>query len=924
MGNYDFSRIEKKWQKYWKENRTFVAEKSSDKPKYYIMDMFPYPSGAGLHVGHPLGYIATDILTRYKRLKGFNVLHPMGFDAFGLPAEQYAIKTGIHPAEVTKVNTKRYQEQMEVLGFHYDPETAFRTSDPDYYKWTQWIFLQLFKTWFDKSVEKAQPIETLIAKFEENGNMDVEAATTQKRAFTADEWKQMSEKEQADIIMNYRLAYIDFATVNWCPALGTVLANEEVKEGRSERGNHPVVRKQMRQWMLRITAYGDRLLAGLDELDWPEAIKAMQTHWIGRSEGSSIIYDVEGTDEKIEVYTTRPDTIYGNTFMVLAPEHPLVAEITTDDQKQNVDEYITWATNRSERDRLAETKKTGVWTGGYAIHPFSGKKLPIWISDYVLITYGTGAIMAVPAHDERDYEFAHKFGIDIIEVISGGDISKEAYTSKDGIMVNSPLIDGMKASEAIPVVIAKFEEMGIGKGETNYRFRDVIWSRQRYWGEPTPIVYKNDIAYAIDESELPLILPDIESYLPSETGEPPLSRAEDWVKVDDETIRDMNTMPGWAGSSWYFLRYPDPFNEDKMIDEERAKYWLPIDLYIGGTEHAVTHLLYSRFWNKFLFDIGEIPNDEPFKKLINQGKIQGVSEMALRNKESGEYYSADLVDKKDRDQYDEIHTNIAHVDGNKLDTEAFKAWSKQPELVFHTNADGQFITIPVVEKMSKSFYNTVNPDDMCEQYGTDTFRMYEMFLGPIEMDKPWNTDGISGVQTFMRKAMNLFTNDKEEWIVTDDAPTAAELKILHKTIKKVEEGMERMAFNTCVPAFMVFARDIAKLKCHKRAILEPFVKILSPFAPHFCEEMWERMGHQETILKTDFPQWKEEYIAEDEITYPVQVNGKVRAKINAPADADKDAVEEIALANETVIQWMDGKPARKVIVVPGRIVNIVV
>lgn len=924
MGQYDFNAIDKKWQNYWKENRTFVADKLSDKPKYYVLDMFPYPSGAGLHVGHPLGYIATDIITRYKRLKGFNVLHPMGFDAFGLPAEQYAIKTGIHPAETTRKNIVRYLEQMETLGFHYDPDANLSTSYPNYYKWTQWIFIKLFEHWYDKSLEKARPVSELEAEFAKQGNTRIVASTNQKDIFSAEEWNALSAQQQADILMNYRLAYLADATVNWCPALGTVLANEEVKDGKSERGGYPVERRTMKQWMLRITAYSDRLLSGLNDIDWSESMKAMQTHWIGRSEGASIIYEVEGVDDTIEVFTTRPDTLYGNTFMVLAPEHPLVEKITSDEQREKVEEYVAWAKNRSEMDRIADTTKTGVWTGGYALHPFTGKKLPIWIADYVVITYGTGAIMAVPAHDERDFEFAHKFGIEIIEVISGGDISKEAFVSKDGIMVQSDFLNGMKASEAIGAITAKLESMGIGKKEITYRQRDVIWSRQRYWGEPTPIYYKEGVAYAMDESELPLVLPDIDEYKPSETGEPPLARAEEWRFREDGGERDLNTMPGLAGSSWYFLRYPDSQNDEKFVDPKIEKYWMPVDLYVGGTEHAVGHLMYSRFWTKFLFDLGLVSVEEPFKKLVNQGMIQGISQFMYRHKETNEFVSADLVPESEVDQYSQIHTDVNIVRNGVMDVEAYKNWTNEDGAVFKLNEKGEFRTTSQVEKMSKSYYNTVNPDDICAQYGADTLRMYEMFLGPIEIAKPWNTDGISGVHTFLKRAWNLFFDDKGNFSVSEEKPGAEELKQLHLAIKKVEEGIERLAFNTCVPGFMVLTKELGRLNCNKRSILEPFLIILSPFAPHFCEELWSQLGHDSSVLLAEFPQWEEKYIAEDEIEYPVQVNGKVRTKISAPADADRAGVEEIALANETVQQWLEGKSPKKVIVVPGRIVNIVV
>ena len=932
MGTYDFRRIEMKWQQEWKKRNSFAADKRSfDKPKYYALDMFPYPSGKGLHVGHPLGYIATDIVTRYKRLKGYNVLHPMGFDSFGLPAEQYAINTGIHPAETTRKNIDRYLEQMVALGFHHDPETLLSTSFPNYYKWTQWIFVKLFEHWYDKAAEKAKPISSLIAEFEQDGNQHIVAATSQKETFDAASWKAMSKHEQAEILMNYRLAYNAYATVNWCPALGTVLANEEIKDGKSERGGHPVERKQMKQWLLRITAYADRLLESLDHLDWSDSMKAMQSHWIGRSEGASIVYEVDGVDDQIEVFTTRPDTLYGNTFMVLAPEHPLVEKITTPEQQHAVNEYVSWASNRSEKDRIADTTKTGVFTGGHAIHPLTGDKLPIWIADYVVITYGTGAIMAVPSGDQRDWDFAKKYELKIVKVISGGDSEDGAYESKEGILVNSDFLNGMKGTEAIGAMIDKLETKGIGKREITYRQRDVIWSRQRYWGEPTPIIYRDGIAEAMDEADLPLTLPEVDEYKPSPTGEPPLGRAENWRMLPDGAERDLNTMPGLAGSSWYFMRFPDSQNDDRFADRVVTDYWLPVDLYIGGTEHAVGHLMYSRFWTKFLHDIGELSVDEPFTKLVNQGKIQGVSQLIYRKVEDTAegplqiFASADMVPKAERKDYAEIYVDVNMVSLEVLDVEKFKKDPRvQGNIRFITNKDGEVKTFSRAEKMSKSLLNTVDPVDVCEEYGADTMRLYEMFLGPIEMAKPWNTDGITGVFTFLKRAYNLFINEDEQFDISDEAPTGEELKILHETIKKTEEGIERLAFNTCVPAFMVFTRDISKLNCNKRAILEPFLIILSPFAPHFCEELWEMLGHKESILKAEFPAWKEEFIVENTITYPVQVNGKMRTKIEVSAEADKTSVEEVALANEVVLQWLDGKAPRKVIVVPGRIVNIVV
>ncbi|MEO1806292.1 MAG: leucine--tRNA ligase [Bacteroidota bacterium] len=930
MGVYNFRAIEPKWQQYWKENRTFVAEKNPQKPdqykgKYYVMDMFPYPSGAGLHVGHPLGYIATDIITRYKRIQGYNVLHPMGFDAFGLPAEQYAIKTGIHPAETTRKNIARYIEQMDMMGFHYDPDTQVATSDPSFYKWTQWIFVKMFEHWYDKRQEKARPITALREIFVKEGNVNVQAATTQDDVFTEAEWKEMSAKAQADIIMNYRLAYADYATVNWCPALGTVLANEEVKEGKSERGGFPVERRQMKQWMLRITAYSDRLLEGLKTIEWSDAIKSMQTNWIGRSEGASIVYAVEGVSDTLEVFTTRPDTIYGNTFMVVAPEHHIVKQITTPEQKEEVETYVEWATNRSERDRMSDTTKTGVWTGGYAIHPLTGNKLPIWISDYVVITYGTGAIMAVPAHDTRDYEMAKKFGLEIIPVIEGGNVEEEAFTSKDAPMINSDFLNGLPAYEAGTRVTEVFEERGIGKGKVTYRQRDVTWSRQRYWGEPTPIVYDAEgIAHAVDTSELPIVLPEIDEYKPSPDGQPPLGRSETFAHPTPEVTRDLNTMPGWAGSSWYFLRYVDPTNAEVFASKESLDYWLPIDLYVGGTEHAVGHLLYSRFWHKFLKDLDLVSTEEPFQKLVNQGMIQHESRKIYRHKETNEYVSADVIAEDEREQYALIPTDIQLVNNGIMDVEGYKTWTKEADATFVTNDQGEFHTFAMIEKMSKSKYNTVDPEVICKEYGADTLRLYEMFLGPIEDSKPWNTDGISGVFSFLKRTWNLFTDDGNALSITDEAATKEELKALHTAIKQTSDAIDRLAFNTAVPAFMVLTKELQRMKCNKRAILEPYVIMLSPFAPHIAEELWQMMGHEETILKATYPAFNAEYLVEDTIEYPVQINGKVRAKISVAADADKQAVEEIALADDKVKEWLNGKDPRKVIVVPGRIVNVVV
>ncbi len=925
MGTYDFQNVEKKWQQHWKEHRSFVADKLSDKPKYYVLDMFPYPSGAGLHVGHPLGYIATDIVARYKRAQGHNVLHPMGFDAFGLPAEQYAIKTGIHPAETTRKNIARYQEQLAMLGFHYDPEAELATSDPAYYKWTQWIFIQLFEHWYDQAQEKARPITELEQIFAEKGNVGLKAATSNKKKFSAEDWEGMLASEKAEMLMHYRLAYAAYASVNWCEALGTVLANEEVKDGKSERGGYPVERKEMKQWMLRITAYADRLLDSLEQLDWSDAMKAMQTHWIGRSEGASVFFQVKDSQDQLEVFTTRPDTLFGATFMVVAPEHKIVNQITTQAQRKAVKEYVNWAKNRSEVERMADTTKTGVWTGGYAINPINGQEIPIWISDYVVISYGTGAIMAVPSGDQRDWEFAKKFGLEIIPVTETASVEEGADASKAAKMINSGFLDGMTGHEAIPAMIAKLEEMGAGEGQVTYRQRDVIWSRQRYWGEPTPIWYDHQgIAHAESLENLPLTLPEIDEYKPSKDGRPPLARAKDWAKPEKGKTRDLNTMPGLAGSSWYFMRYVDAHNDETFADPARLQYWLPVDLYVGGTEHAVGHLMYSRFWTKFLHDLGHCPVDEPFRRLVNQGMIQGTSQLMYRHQETNEYVSADLVKKSQETLYSQIHTDVNLVSNGVMDVEAYVDWTQETNATFRLNDAGEFHTVSQVEKMSKSLYNTVDPAKMCEEHGADVLRLYEMFLGPIEMAKPWNTDGISGVSTFVKRFWNLFTDEENRRKVTDEAPTKEELKLLHEAIKQTQDGIERLAFNTCVPAYMVLSKELNRLNCTKRAILEPFVVIVAPFAPHLCEELWHLLGHKDTVMDAPFPKFQEEYLKEDRIEYPVQVNGKVRAKISAPADADKAAVEEIALADPKVQEYTNGGTPKKVIVVPGRIVNVVV
>lgn len=927
---YDPQQIEQKWQQRWKENRTFVAQAPSEKPKYYVLDMFPYPSGAGLHVGHPLGYIATDIMARYKRTKGYNVLHPMGFDSFGLPAEQYAIETGIHPTETTDVNTARYLQQMAILGFHHDPDTLLRTSDADYYRWTQWIFLRLFAHWYDKDAGKARPISELEAHFAAQGNAKLNAATDQTEAFSAAEWNAMSEAEKSATLMRYRLAYQGVATVNWCPALGTVLANDEVKDGKSERGGHPVEKREMTQWMLRITAYADRLLYNLASLDWSESIKAQQTNWIGRSEGARIKYAVQGSSEAIEVFTTRPDTLFGNTFLVLAPEHPLVAKITTDAQRAEVEAYVAWAKARSEKDRMSDTTKTGKFTGAYALHPFTGAPLPIWISDYVIWGYGTGAIMAVPAHDERDFEFASKFGIEIRQVIApptGWD-GTAAYTGKDGAMINSDFADGKTPVAAGKAIVAQLEAKNAGNSQITYRMRDVIWSRQRYWGEPTPIVYREGIAYPLADSELPLVLPEVSSYKPNAEGLPPLSNAaESWINSENGT-RELSTMPGAAGSSWYFLRYCDANNPDALADENRLKYFMPVDLYVGGSEHAVGHLLYSRFWNMFLFDMGISPVEEPFKKLVNQGMIQGRSNFVYRlNSDANTFVSFGKIDSVGgKDAVTALHVDVTFVQNDVLDVEKFRQWrSDYTHAQFIFEDDGTYKCGWEIEKMSKSKYNVYTPDDIVREYGADTMRLYEMFLGPLEQSKPWDINGIDGVSKFLRRVWNLFyENMTGKWLVTDEEPTAEELKHLHKAIKKVEEAIEALSFNTAVPVYMVLSRELQSSKCSKRAVLEPFLIMLSPFAPHICEELWTALGNTDTILNAAFPVCNEAYLVESSIEYPVQINGKVRATITVAADADAKTIEGIALADANVQKWLEGKAPKKIIVVAGRIVNVVV
>ena len=950
---YDYNRIENKWQKYWSEHHTFKAEIDHDKPKFFVLDMFPYPSGAGLHVGHPLGYIASDIYSRYKRHQGYNVLHPMGYDAYGLPAEQYAIQTGTHPEITTEKNILRYREQLDKIGFSFDWDREVRTSDPDYYKWTQWTFIQLFHSWYNKKTDKAENISTLTAHFELNGNFDLQAATSDEESFSADFWKQASEKKRQEILMHYRLAYLSETMVNWCPELGTVLANDEVKEGLSERGGHPVEKKLMMQWSLRITAYAQRLLDGLASVDWPEPIKEMQRNWIGRSEGASVDFEVadsdytpiletvdsdsfftppqpspEGRELKITVFTTRPDTLFGATFMVLAPEHELVAQITTSDRKEKVDAYVAWAKNRSERERMTEVKNiSGEFTGAYGINPLTGGLIPIWIADYVLAGYGTGAIMAVPGHDARDFAFARHFNLPIIQVVvkEGEEITDpttwdDSIDSKEGIMVNSGFISGMQVKKAISTTIDKIQEMGIGYGTINFRLRDAIFSRQRYWGEPFPIYYKDGMPYALDESELPLKLPKVESYLPTEQGDPPLAGVPDW-KTKEGYPLETNTMPGFAGSSGYYLRYMDPQNKEAYFSAEANQYWRSVDLYIGGDEHAAGHLIYSRFWNKFLFDIGLVCEAEPYKKLINQGKIQGRSSFVYRIQGTQTYVSHNL-----RNDYDtqRLHVDIDLVENDVLDTDGFKAWRKEFSDAEFVLENGKYICGWEVEKMSKSKHNVQNPDALIEKYGADTLRLYEMFLGPLEQDKPWDTNGIEGVFRFLKKLWRLYFDFDDQLIISDEKASKEELKVLHKTIKKISEDIERFSFNTGVSAFMICVKELMDLNCHKREILEPLILLIEPYAPHMAEELWQSLGHEGGVSTVDFPVFNAQYLVEASFDYPVSFNGKMRFKLALPADMGIKEIEQAVLESEESKKWMEGKPVRKIIVVPNRIINIVI
>lgn len=935
---YDHQQIEKKWQKYWEDNQTYKTSNNTDKPKFYVLDMFPYPSGAGLHVGHPLGYIASDIYARYKRHQGFNVLHPVGYDSFGLPAEQYAIQTGTHPAITTEQNITRYEEQLRKIGFSFDWSREVRTSDASYYKWTQWIFIELFHSWYNKDTYKAESIDTLIKYFEEKGTEGLNANQNDELNFTSEEWKNASEIDKEDILLNYRLAYRAETTVNWCPALGTVLANDEIKDGKSERGGFPVFQKKMMQWSMRISAYSERLLQGLKTLDWPQPLKDAQEYWIGKSQGAQVQFSIDGHDEIVEVFTTRPDTIFGATFMVLAPENPLVENITTAEQKAEVDTYIEETSKKTERDRMSDVKNvSGAFTGSYAINPFSGEKMPIYISDYVLMGYGTGAVMAVPAHDERDHRFAKKFNLEIKKVVeTEEDVQEKSFDSKTSVCVNSDFLNGLNYDEAKALMIDAIEKKGIGHGTTNYRQRDAIFSRQRYWGEPVPIYYKDGMPYTLPTSALPLELPEVEKYLPTEDGDPPLGNSKtfawdevnlkivDTNLIDDQTVfpLELSTMPGWAGSSWYFLRYMDPKNDEVFTNKELSDYWGQVDLYIGGSEHATGHLLYSRFWNMFLKDRGYINHDEPFQKLINQGMILGMSAFVYRIDGTNQYVSKNLA--KDY-KTQEIHVDVSLLKGttDELDTEAFKAWRPDYADAEFILEDGKYITGREVEKMSKSKYNVVNPDDICNEYGADGLRLYEMFLGPLEQSKPWNTQGLSGVYGFLKKFWNLYFNG-EVFEVSDEEPTKAEYKVLHTLIKKVVYDIENFSFNTSVSSFMIAVNELQKLKCNKRNILEPLAVIISPYAPHICEELWSLLGNKESIEFEKFPILDENYLIEDEIEYPVSVNGKMKFKIALPATLSAKEVEDLVLQNEKMGMLLEGKTPKKIIVVPKKIVNIVI
>lgn len=922
MAEYDFRSIEKKWQQYWKDHEVYKASVDLSRPKFYSLDMFPYPSGAGLHVGHPLGYIASDIVSRYKRMKGYNVLHPMGFDAFGLPAEQYAIDTGQHPAITTENNIRRYKEQLENIGFSFDWDKEVQTCDPSYYKWTQWIFLQLFHSWYNQESDKAEPIEELVQHFAQHGNEGIMAACDEDTpTFSADAWKAMSEAEQQTMLLKYRLTYLADTVVNWCPAMGTVLANDEVKDGFSERGGYPVERKKMKQWMMRITAYADRLLSSLENIDWTESLKEMQRNWIGKSYGCELDFKVKDSDITLTAFTTRPDTIFGVTYLTLAPEHELIDQLTTPEQKEAVDAYVQVAKNRSERERMADVKTvSGVFTGKYVINPITQQEVPLWIADYVLAGYGTGVVMAVPSSDDRDFRFAHHFNLPVVPVIEGTEEMDDPTAKKHGKMINSDFINGMDSKEAIQVVIDRAKEMGLGKAKVNFRIRDAVFSRQRYWGEPVPVYFKDGIPYPLEESELPLMLPNIDEYKPTPEGEPPLGRATDW-KYDDQYQYELTTMPGWAGSSWYHFRYMDAKNEQEFVSKENQSYWENVDLYIGGTEHATGHLLYSRFWTKFLYDRGFVTVDEPYKKLINQGMIQGRSNFVYRVAGENKYVSYHL-----RKNYDvsSLYVDVNIVKDDILDIEAFRKWRPDAADAEFILEDGKYVCGTEVEKMSKSKYNVVNPDDMIAQYGADTLRMYEMFLGPLEQFKPWNTNGIDGVFKFLRKLWRLFYDDEGKFMVEDGEPSKEALKIIHATIKKAQEDVENFSFNTSISSFMICVNELTSLQCHNRAVLTDLVLVVAPYAPHIAEELWQALGHQESIVHATFPTYNEQFLIEDEHEYPVSVNGKMRAKMKFAVDMPKEEIEKQVLASEQIQKWTEGKTPKRVIIVPKKIVNVVV
>lgn len=921
---YDFRAIESKWQKYWAEHKTYAAKEDHNLPKYYGLSMFPYPSGAGLHVGHPLGYIASCIYARYKKLQGFNVLHPMGYDSFGLPAEQYAIQTGQHPAITTEQNIARYRGQLDKLGFSFDWDREVRTSDPAYYKWTQWIFKQLYNAWYNHDSNKAESIDTLIATFEKEGNGNVKAVTDQTEVFSADDWNNYTGSEQSKIVMNYRLTFLADSWVNWCPALGTVLANDEIKDGVSERGGHPVEQKLMRQWSMRITAYAERLINDLETVDWSDSIKDQQRNWIGKSVGASVHFRLDGHEGSIEVFTTRPDTIFGVSFMVLAPEHDLVDQITTKEFKGAVEAYKKQASLKTERDRQADVKNiTGQKTGAYAVHPFTGEKIQVWIADYVLAGYGTGAVMAVPCGDQRDWDFAKHFEIEIKNIFEDKDISEAAYAEKDAIITDSDFLTGLPAKKAIKTAIFEIEKRGFGKGQTNYRLRDAVFSRQRYWGEPFPVYYQNEIPHLLSDEELPMSLPEVDKYLPTEDGEPPLARAqkEDWPIFKGDRM-EYNTMPGWAGSSWYFLRYMDPHNEAAFVSKEKAEYWNQVDLYIGGSEHATGHLLYSRFWTKFLYDMGYITFHEPFKKMINQGMILGRSNFVYRDKDSGKFVS---FDKRKEYKTARLNVDVNHVENDKLDLEAFKNWMPEyNQAEFILSDDGTYLCGHEVEKMSKSKFNVQTPDELVEKFGADTLRCYEMFLGPLEQSKPWDTQGINGVHNFLRKFWRLFHDADNNFEVLEGEADKKSLKTLHKTIKKIKEDLDRFSFNTAVSNFMIAVNELTDQKCNNRVVLEQLVILVSPYAPHIAEELWSRLGHTESVTTATFPEFNPDFLVEAAYAYPVSFNGKMRFKLELPTNLSKEDIQKEVMAAEQSQKWLDGKAPKKVIVVPGKIVNIVV